>query len=85
MLDKNTLRSHPSLLPLRRALIAAESGSPARPSQLHPQVTDDEQRAQELIERMKTEYNSKLLSFSSWKDDTALNSFNLQEVIGSHV
>ena len=84
MLDKNTLRSHPSLLPLRRALIAAESGSPARPSQLHPQVTDDEQRAQELIERMKTGF-SKPLSFSSWKDDTALNSFNLQEVIGSYV
>lgn len=81
MLDKNTLRAHPSLLQLRRALIAAESGSPARPPL--PQVTDDEQRALELIERMKTEY-SKPLSFTSWKDDTTLNSFNLQEVIGSY-
>jgi hypothetical protein len=61
------------------ALIAAESGSPARP----PQVTADEQRAMDLIERMKTEYG-KPLPFTSWKDDSILSSFRLQEVIGSH-
>ena len=80
MLDKNTLRSHPSLLPLRMALIVAESGSPARP----PQVTADERRALELIEKMRTEF-SKPLPLAGWKDDTPLNSFRLQEVIGSYV
>jgi len=80
MLDKNTLRSHPSLLQLRMALIVAESGSPARP----PRVTADERRALELIEKMRTEF-SKPLPFTSWKDDTTLNSFRLQEVIGSYV
>jgi len=80
MLDKNTLRAHPSLLQLRMALIAAESGSPARP----PRVTPDERRALELIQKMKTEF-SKPLPFTSWKDDTTLNSFRLQEVIGSYV
>lgn len=81
MLDKNTLRSHPSLFPLRMALIVAESGSPARP----PHVTADERRALELIEKMRTEF-SKPLPFTNWKDDdTILNSFRLQEVIGSHV
>lgn len=80
MLDKNTFRTHPSLLPLRMALIAAESGSPARP----PRVSADERRALELIAKMRTEF-SKPLPFTSWKDDTILNTFRLQEVIGSHV
>jgi len=80
MLDKNTFRAHPSLLPLRMALIAAESGSPARP----PQVTADEQRALELIEKMRMEF-SKPLPFTSWKDDAILNSFSLQKVISSYV
>jgi len=82
MLDKNTLRAsrHPSLLQLRMALIAAESGSPSRP----PRVTADERRALELIKKMKTEF-SKPLPFTSWKDNTTLNSFRLQEVIGSYV
>ena len=80
MLDKNTFRTHPSLLPLRMALIAAESGSPSRP----PQASADERRAMDLIERMKLEYD-KPLSFTSRKDDSILSSFHLQEVIGSHV
>lgn len=80
MLDKNTFRTHPSLLPLRMALIAAESGSPARP----PRVSNDERRVLELIEKMRTEF-IKPLPFASWKDDTAFHSFRLQEVIGSHV
>ncbi|MBK9924890.1 MAG: hypothetical protein IPP66_06305 [Anaerolineales bacterium] len=79
MLDKNTFRTHPSLLPLRMALLLAESESPARP----PQSSADEQRAMDLIEKMKTEY-SKPLPFTSWKDDSILSSFRLQEVIGSH-
>lgn len=79
MLDKNTFRTHPSLLPLRMALLLAESESPARP----PQISADERRAMDLIEKMKTEY-SKPLPFTSWKDDSILSSFRLQEVIGFH-
>ena len=54
MLDvkKNTLRSYPSLLQLRMALIAAESESPSRPSHMDA----NEQRAMQLIEKMKAEY-----------------------------
>jgi hypothetical protein len=62
------------------ALIAAESETPARPVQM----TGDEQRALELIEKMRTEY-SKPLPFMSWKDDTNPNMFRLQEVIGNNV
>jgi len=79
MLDTNnkTIRTHPSLLPLRAALIAAERDVPSQPDV-------NEQLAETLITRMKTEYK-KPLSFTSWKNDGILNSFNLQEVIGSHV
>lgn len=81
MLDeKKTVRSHPSLLPLRMALIAAERESPSRPLQ----KTRDEHRALELIGRMKTEYN-KPLPFACWKDEANSNIFNLQEVIGTYV
>jgi hypothetical protein len=73
-------RTHPSLLPLREALTSAETETPSRPQRMDP----NEQRALELIARMKTEYK-KPLPFTSWKDDPVLNSFNLQEVIGSHV
>ena len=54
MLDekKNTLHAHPSLLPLRMALVAAESGSPARP----PRMDVNEQRALQLITQVKAEY-----------------------------
>lgn len=79
MLDTNNkaIHSHPSLLPLRAALIAAEREVPSLPDV-------NGQLAETLIARMKTEYK-KPLSFTSWKDDDTLNSFNLQEVIGSHV
>jgi len=82
MLDTNnkTHRIHPSLLPLRAALIAAKEESPSRPQQVDP----NEQRALELISRMKTEYR-KPFPFSNWKDASNLHSFRLQEVIGSHV
>lgn len=66
--DKRSLRSHPSLLPLRMALIAAEKESPSRP----PCTDPDQQRALQLIARMKMEYRKPLL-------------FTLQEVIGSNV
>jgi hypothetical protein len=92
MLDKNTFRTHPSLLPLRMALITAESETPACP----PQVTADEQRAMDLIERMKAEYG-KPLPFTSFirrnPKSLALGVSNtkrgdfvlkLQEVIGSY-
>jgi len=74
-------QSHPSLLPLRMALIIAENKTPARPVQ---QVTSDEQHALELIEKIRTEY-SKPLPFTSWKDDSGFNMFRLQEVIGNNV
>ncbi|HSG44298.1 MAG TPA: hypothetical protein VLA72_14205 [Anaerolineales bacterium] len=82
MLDTNhkTLHSHPSLLPLRAALIAAERESPASP----PRVDPNEQRALQLISKMKKEFN-KSSAFTSWKDNETLRSFNLQEVIGSNV
>jgi len=70
-------RTHPSLLPLRAALIAAEREVPSSPDV-------NGQLAETLIARMKTEYKNPL-SFTSWKDDKTLNSFNLQEVIGSNV
>jgi hypothetical protein len=65
MLDANhkTLHPHPSLLPLRMALIAAESEVPSRPS--HSDV--NEQLAVQLIEKMKTAYK-KPLTVLSWQD-----------------
>ena len=79
MLDTNnrTVQTHPSLLPLRAALIAAEREVPSSPDV-------DGQLAETLIARMRTEYKNPL-SFTSWKEDKVLNSFNLQEVIGSNV
>jgi len=65
MLDekKNTLRTHPSLLPLRMALIAAASESPACP----PRMDVNEQRAMQLIAKVKAEYK-KPRSFFNWND-----------------
>jgi hypothetical protein len=62
------------------ALIAAEKESPSR----LPCTDPDQQRALQLIARMKMEYR-KPLPFTSWKDDETLSSFKLQEVIGSNV
>jgi len=78
MLDANkrTNQTHPSLLPLRMVLIAAESGSPARP----PRIDANEQRALRLIQKMRTEHKK-----PAWKEDSIFNSFSLQEVIGSDV
>ena len=76
-INKKTFRTHPSLLPLREALTAAESEVPSQPDV-------NEQLAQTLIKKMKTEYQNPL-SFTSWKDNDVLLSFDLQELIGSNV
>jgi len=55
----NTVRIHPNLLLLREALNAAESGVPAYP----PRVDSHEQRAIQLIERMRAEYKRENLFF----------------------
>jgi uncharacterized protein YbgA (DUF1722 family) len=54
MLDvkKTALQTHPSLLPLRRALTAAERESPSRPRL----VDVNERRALQLIARMQAEH-----------------------------
>jgi len=69
-------QAHPSLLPLRMALIVAESGSPACP----PQIDANEQRALQLIQKIKTDSQK-----SGLKKDSVFESFRLQEVIGSDV
>lgn len=79
-LDKQTLRTPPSLLPLRMALIAAESETPARPTCPAPSLSTDELLALTLIERMKTEYQKPL----PCKDSFPLIDFGLQEVIPCH-
>jgi len=82
MLDTNkkTFQAHPSLLPLRTALIAAEREAPARPLRVDP----DERLAVQLIEKMKTEY-AKPLPFASWRNDSNSPAFRLQKVIGFNV
>jgi hypothetical protein len=47
-----SLRAHPSLLPLQKALSAAESTVPCRP----PQTDANEQLAMQLIARMQAHY-----------------------------
>jgi hypothetical protein len=78
MLDANKRmnQTHPSLLPLRMALIAAERVSPARP----PRIDANEQRAIQLIQKMRTEHQK-----PAWKEESIFNSFKLQEVVGSDV
>jgi len=72
MLDerKNTLHAsrHPSLFPLRMALIAAERESPVYP----PRLDANEQLALQLIARVQAEYK-KVFPF-----------LNLQDIPGSH-
>ena len=67
MLDvkKNTLHAlrHPSLLPLRVALTAAERESPARPRCLDA----NERRALQLIARMQAEHK-KVFPFVDMKE-----------------
>lgn len=53
MLDKKkALHSHPSLIPLRVALIVAERESPARPLR----IDSNERLAMQLIARMQSRY-----------------------------
>jgi hypothetical protein len=52
MLNKTTLRTHPSLVSLRGALILAESGVPSRPHR----IDADERLAMQLIARMQARY-----------------------------
>ena len=65
MLDekKNAHQTHPSLLPLRMALVAAVSGSPARP----PRIDANEQRALQLIAQVKAEYKKQQFVLT-WND-----------------
>lgn len=83
MLDekKNALHSHPSLLPLRMALIAAESGSPSRP----PCIDANEQRALQLIEQVKAEYKKQQFVMN-WNDIPSPHGFHadLQVTVDSH-
>ena len=84
-MDKHTLRisspqgAHPSLLPLRMALIAAESETPACP----PRMDRNEQLAMLLIERMQKEFK-KSLSFAASNDIAPFGDLRLQEVIPSN-
>jgi hypothetical protein len=78
MLDERqrTLHSHPSLLPLQKALIAAERESPA-----HPRGVDiNERLAVQLIARMQARYK-KAYPFVIGQDDPC-ESF--QETAGIH-
>ena len=59
----NTLQTHPSLLPLREALIAAGSEVPARPRR----VDANELRAVQLIARMQAGYK-KVMPFLDRQD-----------------
>jgi hypothetical protein len=83
MLDekKNALHSHPSLLPLRMALIAAESGSPSRP----PRIDANEQRALQLIEQVKAEYKKQQFVMN-WNDIPSPHGFHadLQVMVNSN-
>jgi hypothetical protein len=60
--NKNTFRmspsqrTHPSLLPLRMVLIAAESEAPAQP----PYIDTNEKLAAQLIARMQADYKKEL-------------------------
>jgi hypothetical protein len=65
MLDvkKNTLHSHPSLLPLRMALTVAASAAPASP----PHIDANEQCALQLIQKVKAGYKKPSPLFN-WND-----------------
>lgn len=93
MLDKkNTHRTHPSLLPLRMTLTAAESRVPSQPMR---KMSIDEQRALDLIKMMRTEYNKPLLfanfihmnpkSLTLGASNTNAFRINFKEVIESNV
>ena len=85
MLDekKSTLQAHPSLLPLRTVLIAAERESPARPPRT--QADANEKLAMLLIEKMKAEYKKPLPVFN-WSDIPSQHGYreNLHEMAITH-
>ena len=78
-MDKQTLRTHPSLLPLRMALIAAESETPACP----PRVDRNEKLAMLLIERMQNEFK-RSFSFAASNDIVPFDTIRLREAILSN-
>jgi hypothetical protein len=84
MLDekKNAHHSHPSLLPLRMALSAAESGSPARP----PRIDANEQCAMQLIAKVKAEYRKQQFVMN-WNDIPSPHGLHadLQVTVNSNV
>jgi hypothetical protein len=67
---KNQLHSHPSLLPLRMALIAAESDSPPC-----PRPDANELRAMQLIANLRAEYKSRL-PIMQWGEVPSLHGFH---------
>jgi len=83
MLDekKSTFHTHPSLLPLRMALIVAERESPARP----PRIDANEQRAMQLIENVKAGYKKQQFVLN-WEDVPSPYGFhvNLQATVNSN-
>jgi len=76
-----TFQAHPSLLPLRMALIAAESGSPSRP----PRMDVNEQLALQLTERVKAEYKKQPFVMN-WNDIPSPHAYhaNLQIMVNNH-
>jgi len=83
MLDekKNALHSHPSLLPLRMALIAAESGSPSRP----PRTDVNERLALHLIKKLKAGHKKQRFVLR-WEDVPSPygSHADQQEMVNSH-
>ncbi|MEP7135698.1 MAG: hypothetical protein ABI904_12265 [Chloroflexota bacterium] len=75
------LGTHPSLLPLRMALIAAESGSPSRP----PRMDVNEQRALQLIEKVKAGYKKQQFVLR-WEDVPSPYGFHVSHrtMVNSH-
>jgi hypothetical protein len=67
---KNQLHSHPSLLLLRMALIAAESDSPPC-----PRPDANELRAMQLIANLRAEYKSRL-PIMQWGEVPSLHGFH---------
>lgn len=80
---KNALHSHPSLLPLRIALSVAEREAPSRPSRTKVDV--NEQRALQLIEKVKAAYK-KPLPFLNQTDVPSHQGFrqSLHEMAETH-
>ena len=82
-INKRTLHAsrHPSLLPLRMALIAAESDSPPC-----PQPDTNERRAMQLIANLKAEYKNRL-PVMQWGEIPSLHGFHAThpEMMPAHV